>query len=154
MCVTMAPVQLQSAAGTQRCHCPLLVGCHDCSCPLWSEPSLYSSIPTASDELAPVVDEHSSFLSSLFFCCMKTSREIVTFVLLDMKAKIYLCVPHCTVSDLHFQRAARFSACTWSACLSPTSRTCQVSSSCRLLKICLFWLQRGKIKPRSGLMIE
>lgn len=49
----------------------------------------------------PVVDKRTSFLSS-FFCCMKTSREGVTVVLLDMKAKIYLCVSNRTVSDLLF----------------------------------------------------
>lgn len=44
----MAPVQLQLAPGTQKCHCPLLVGWHDYSS-LWSDPSFYS----ASDELGP-----------------------------------------------------------------------------------------------------
>lgn len=86
--------------------------------------------------ILPVLDKHTHFLSSLFFCCMKPSREDVMFVPLDTKAKIYLCVSklHVWVCFISGEGVASKSLTyTWrhvGECLCVTSPTCR-GSSCR-----------------------
>lgn len=163
ICITTVSFQIPEAKRTDQWQCndgagaaSVSSGDPEVSLPpagrmKWLQLLPYDQIPasilTASDELVPC-GGCTRLLSFLPVFLLHENPHMRSSHLFNwIWTQKYTCVSNCTVSDLYFQQAACFSVhAGGSVCLSPTSRTCQVSSFCWKLVCLREWKKRKTLK--------